>query len=84
MYGIMYGMRKTTVYLPDEMKSGLARLARSEGKSEAALIREAVAETLGGRRKQNRPKLPLFASGQFDLAERVDEALGGFGKPLRS
>jgi hypothetical protein len=27
----------------------------------------------------HRPRLPLFKSGKPRLAERVDEALGGFG-----
>ena len=31
----MYGMTKTTVYLPDELKEDLERLAKSEGRSEA-------------------------------------------------
>ena len=26
------------------------------------------------------PRLPLFASGQPDLAEHIDEALAGFGE----
>jgi hypothetical protein len=28
----------------------------------------------------SRPQLPLFASGDTTLAERVDEALAGFGE----
>lgn len=36
-------MRKTSVYLDDEQALRLARLAREEGKSQAEVLREAVA-----------------------------------------
>jgi hypothetical protein len=36
-------MRKTSVYLDDEQAMRLARLARQEGKSQAEILREAVA-----------------------------------------
>jgi ribbon-helix-helix CopG family protein len=75
----MYGMNKTTVYLPDELKSALARAARRTGKSEAELIREGV-ELAIAQGEPPRPRLPLFASGQHDLAQRVDELMDGFGE----
>jgi Arc/MetJ-type ribon-helix-helix transcriptional regulator len=79
-YGIMYGMKKTTLYLPDELKADLERVAETAGKSEAELIREAIRALLEARRPP-RPALPLFDSGDATLAERVDEELkAGFGK----
>jgi predicted DNA-binding protein len=36
-------MRKTSVYLDDEQAMRLARLAREEGRSQAEILREAVA-----------------------------------------
>jgi predicted DNA-binding protein len=36
-------MHKTSVYLDDELTERLARLAREEGTSQAAILREAVA-----------------------------------------
>jgi hypothetical protein len=36
-------MRKTSVYLDDEQAERLARLARQEGRSQAEIVREAVA-----------------------------------------
>ena len=74
----MYGMDKTTVYLPTELKQALRRAARTRGRSEADLIREGVA-LVTARELPRSPRLPLFSSGQPDLAERVDEALRGFG-----
>lgn len=37
------GVRKTSVYLDDQQAERLARLARQEGRSQAELLREAVA-----------------------------------------
>lgn len=79
MYGRMGGMEKTTVYLPDELKRALRRAARSTGRSEADLIREGIGLVAGTHRIAE-PRLPLFESGQPDLADRVDEELDGFGE----
>jgi hypothetical protein len=72
-------MPKTTVYLPDELKAGLARTAAATGYSEAELLREGVRLVIEQHRAP-RPTLPLFASGQPDLAHRVDELLSDFGE----
>jgi Arc/MetJ-type ribon-helix-helix transcriptional regulator len=80
VYGIMYGMRKTTVYLPDALKARLERVAAETHSSEAEIIREAI-DRFTGERERPRPKLPLFESGQVGLAEDVDEILAqGFGQ----
>lgn len=71
-------MEKTTVYLPDELKRALRRAARSTGRSEADLIREGIGLVTGTHRIAE-PRLPLFESGQPDLAERADDLLAGFG-----
>ncbi len=73
-------MVKTTVYLPDELKDALARAAAETGRSEAELVREAIA-ALTDAIEAPKPRLPLFASGDPTLAARVDEALQGFGEP---
>ena len=39
----MYGMRRTTVYLPDDLKAALERTAAVHGKSEAEVVRGAIA-----------------------------------------
>lgn len=79
MYGKMYGMQKTTIYLPEDLKGKLARLARTQGVSEAKLIRDALSKMVESERVPQ-PRIPLFASGDATLAERVDEALEGFGE----
>jgi hypothetical protein len=75
----MGGMRKTTVYVPDQLKSRLARAAADSGRSEADLIREGI-KLVSGRVGGTRPKLPLFESGEPELAERAEEHLSGFGE----
>ncbi len=76
---MMYGMDKTTVYLPADLRHALQEAARTRGTSEAALIREGIAMVTAAARPPE-PRLPLFESGQPTLAERVDEALEGFGE----
>ena len=71
-------MEKTIVYLTDSQKRALERAAMAVGRSEAELIREGV-ELVTARYLAANLVLPLFSSGQPDLAERVDDALRGFG-----
>jgi metal-responsive CopG/Arc/MetJ family transcriptional regulator len=76
----MYGMTKTTVYLPDDLKASLKRLSEEEGRSEAEIIREAI-RTAVEKRASIRPRVPITEKGLGDpsIAERVDELLEGFG-----
>ena len=77
---MMYGMKKTTIYLPDGLKAALERAAVAEGCSEAELIRQALREKMAGLLPP-RPRVPLWPDGLGDdsIAERVDELLEGFG-----
>ncbi|MHB8323578.1 MAG: ribbon-helix-helix protein, CopG family [Candidatus Dormibacteria bacterium] len=72
-------MNKTTVYLPEDLKQSLRRMAAVTGRSEAGLIREAVAAQVRAS-GQPRPRGQLFTSGDSSLAEQADEALAGFGE----
>jgi hypothetical protein len=65
-------MKKTTVYLPDDLKEALEREALRRDKSEAQLIREAIAAAVA----RPRPQGGLFSAEPF--AHRVDELLAGF------
>ncbi|MGH9381631.1 MAG: CopG family transcriptional regulator [Thermoanaerobaculia bacterium] len=71
-------MERTTVYLPRDLKDALRRTARAEGRSEAELVREGIARVTGTYQAPG-VTLPLFESGEPDLAERADELLAGFG-----
>ena len=72
-------MLKTTVYIPEDVKRALGRVAIARGVTEAELIREAL-RALTSQSTPPRPRLPLFKSGKPGLAERVDKALEGFGE----
>lgn len=72
-------MTKTTVYLPDDLKRALEKLAAKRGVSEATLLREAVAR-LTEETEAPAPRIPLFRSSGPSIAEQIDEALEGFGE----
>lgn len=75
----MYGVKKTTVYLPDELKDKLKRAATESGQSEADLIREGIANIVE-LRLTPKPRAPLWSAGG-NLARHVDEILAeGFGQ----
>jgi hypothetical protein len=72
-------MIKTTVYLPDELKIEVSRIARTEGIAEAEVIRRAI-QTLAESRPRRMPRLGFASSGDPTIAERVDQILAeGFG-----
>lgn len=54
-------MQKTTLYLSDEMRRALRETAKREGKPQAVLIRQALAEYLGRR---GRPQLRSIGMGE--------------------
>ena len=73
------GMRRTTLYLPDELKAALERTAVAQGTSEAEVVRNALRAAMIDQAFPE-PQIPLFDSGNATLAERVDEELAaGFG-----
>jgi plasmid stability protein len=72
-------MKKTTVYLPEDLKSALGLVAAQKGRSEAELIREAIRDLVRDS-EPPRPRLPLFSSDDPTLARRFEEELRGFGE----
>jgi hypothetical protein len=77
---MIYGMKRTTIYLPDDLKAALERTATAEGRSEAEIVRSALTSATAVHAYPP-PRLPLFDSGDPTLAERVDEELArGFGE----
>ncbi len=71
-------MVKTTLYLPDDLKRALERLARSRGISEAELFREALRVAVHSAEKP-RPAFPYGTGDGSRGASRVDELLAGTG-----
>jgi predicted transcriptional regulator len=68
-------MRKTTVYLPEDLKMALEREAQHRGVTEAEVIRQAIAAVV----ERPTPTEGLFASEE-PIASRSDELLAGFGR----
>lgn len=66
--------RKTTIYLPDDLKAAVERAAKRDGRSEAEIIRQAVAVAVG----VPRPQAGILEADPF--ADQVDELLAGFGQ----
>jgi len=73
-------MKKTSVYLPDDLKRALARVANARGLSEAELLREAVS-TITAATETPAPRLPLFRGKGPSIAGDIEKALKGFGQP---
>jgi len=79
-YGIIYGVKRTTVYFPDEMKAAIEREAKRRDVTEAEVIRTAMSALLHDAAPPP-IDLPLFREPLgFDLAGRVDEFLEGLGE----
>ena len=80
-YGTVYGVKKTTLYLPDDLKKALRRFAKENGKTEAEVVRAALRKMLEGAARP-RPRVPLTGEGLGDptFAENVDKHLIGFGE----
>jgi hypothetical protein len=76
----MYGVKRTTIYLPDDLKAALERTAEAQGTTESEVVRSALAAATAAHAYPS-PQVPLFESGDPTLAERVEEELAeGFGK----
>ena len=64
-------MHKTTVYLPDDLKRALGHKARSARRSEAEVIREALAAATAAHQVPPRPRVGLFEGPAKELLEMV-------------
>ena len=73
-------MRKTTVYLDEDSLREIKALAKETGRSEAALIREAVRAYVS-RRPVRALRCLGSGEGPEDLAAQTEELLAdGFGR----
>jgi len=68
-------MHRTTVYIPNDLRARVKRVAEEQGRSEADVIRAALTEYTS--RERPRPRAPLFS---VEPIEDFDEALRGFGE----
>lgn len=72
-------MHRTTVYLPDDLKSALERAATELQRSEADVIREGIRLAIA-RHTPPAPTIPILVSDDPSFAARVDKHLFGFGE----
>jgi predicted transcriptional regulator len=71
-------MRRTTIFIEEEVERELKTLARRKGRPVAALVREAVAQYVVSARADGQPRLRFIAagrSGREDIAERHEDLL---------
>ena len=79
-YGTMYGMKRTTVYFPEDLKIRLEAESKRRGISEAELIRGAVDRELRSTEKRGGLFTTLAGPNASDLTRSTrDEWLKGFG-----
>jgi len=73
-------MRRTTIFLEERLLKRVKQAARAEGRSFAAVVREALAQYVA---RAGGPGSPLpsitgaYDSGRSDTAERAEELLRG-------
>jgi hypothetical protein len=74
-------LKKTSIYLDEELDHGLARRAAEEGITKAELIRRTLTG-LVERPKRPKPSFGVYSSGKGDVSENVDRYLSetGFGE----
>ncbi|HEV2201197.1 MAG TPA: CopG family transcriptional regulator [Bryobacteraceae bacterium] len=68
-------MTKTTVYLDPELAITVRQLATQEGRPQAELIREALADYARRSKRPAMPGLGEFDSGPTDTSERAEQIL---------
>lgn len=64
-------MIKTTVYLDEELALSLRQAAQAEGRAQAELIRDAVAQYVARARRPYSTGIGACHSGRTDVAERA-------------
>jgi Ribbon-helix-helix protein, copG family len=69
-------MVKTTVYMEPEVALTLRQLAAVQGRSQAEIIRDAIAAYTSKSAVRPRPKgLGGYESGRSDISERAEELM---------
>lgn len=79
MYVTMYGMKRTTLYFPDDLKADLEAEAARRGTTEAEIVRQAVDREL----RRRAPRGGFITGGPDDgvSGANLHEHMGGFGEP---
>jgi Ribbon-helix-helix protein, copG family len=75
-------VKKTSIYIEQDVDVALTRRAAAEGTTKADLIRAALRQA-AGKALRAKPRARGVFDGPADLADRADEHLAesGFGEP---
>ena len=68
-------MANVTVYLDDDLALAIRQISDSTGKSQAEIIREALAEYVKRAAGTKPKRVGQFRSGRLDVSERAEELL---------
>lgn len=68
---------KTTVYLPDSTLVAIKQIAKTQNRSQADVIREALAEYVVTAERPAPRGIGAYRSGRKDISERAEELLAG-------
>jgi predicted transcriptional regulator len=71
-------MHKTTLYLDERARRRLRQLAEASGRTQAAVIRDAIERYVAGA-ETRRPRSVGLGAGAPDLGARAEEHLAGMG-----
>lgn len=76
------GLKKTSIYLDEELDHALARRAADEDLSKAELIRQTLSASVQSPRRPKPTIIGIVNSGRGDISENVDDYLTetGFGR----
>jgi hypothetical protein len=76
-------MKKTTLYLDEETDVTLKQLARAQGRSQAAVIREALAVYATSADRPRPAGVGAYRSGRSDVSTRAEELLRAAARKAR-
>jgi hypothetical protein len=76
-------MQKTTVYIEDETAIALKQLAQTQNRSQAEIIREALASYVGTCPKSLPKGIGAYRSGRSDISEKAEELLAEAARKTR-
>ena len=78
---LAYGMKRTTVKIPDELDARIRQEAERRGVTYSQITREALEHFLGPPRRPDGRRVLLAAgagnSGRNDISEHIEEILAG-------
>jgi hypothetical protein len=73
-------LKKTSIYLDEELDQGLARKAAEEGITKAEYIRRTLSNAVERRRRPMPKSIGIIKDGPPDLAANTAKYLEGFGE----